>query len=357
MKDYENSILPIDHFVASLRHRLGPLWDERLRPSAKVFYTIAKAINTVVSFGYLKSTAVQRTTKTKISSAFGLLLDQWDQIVHVAEQALDRWMPVEQQVDSNHGEYMLGNEREAQVDMEIDLYIAQRMRESSPSTSSHQASTTPMDGSARGTSRSSDPSPVSSSSPYSLTSPLTTTSSARRRSHPTAAVSVTTTRPSFKSSTSPAINHGFRSPGSPPSVSPSAPADLLTELRSSDLRRSTSDLRSRSSFHSTKSLPKSASLPVKSTRSSEAVRGFGLSPGSPSDDDADNIFEMEMDPLSNSPRSTFRPNLNLNPTMGPTDQEDDQNDSLTSLLSQRLALSNSKNNQFLLAVQKRFPGH
>lgn len=100
MRSYENTVLPIEHFADSLRHRLGPLWDDRLSMPANVFFTIARAIHSVVHFGYLSSDQVRQHTRQRIYSAFGLVLEQWEQIMHVAEAALDRWMPLyDQDVD------------------------------------------------------------------------------------------------------------------------------------------------------------------------------------------------------------------------------------------------------------------
>lgn len=53
----------------------------------------AKAVSSVMQIGQVSSESLQRITKRKINTAFGLLLEQWDDIMMVADNALDRWMP------------------------------------------------------------------------------------------------------------------------------------------------------------------------------------------------------------------------------------------------------------------------
>lgn len=81
-----------ESFVAALRIRIGPAWDERLGPLARAFHVTAGAVGTMVGAGKLVGGALQ-LGRCKVNSVLDDLLARWDSVLGFTDEALDRWLP------------------------------------------------------------------------------------------------------------------------------------------------------------------------------------------------------------------------------------------------------------------------
>jgi len=90
----------LDHFMAALKYRVGPAWDDRLAPLARAFYTTANAVSALVGAGKVVGGALQLGHvkvsdwgKKKVNTVIDQLIQRWEQVLGAGDECVDRWLP------------------------------------------------------------------------------------------------------------------------------------------------------------------------------------------------------------------------------------------------------------------------
>ena len=82
----------IDHYLDRLKERMGVAWDDRLTQPARVLFTTARAVTTIVGAGKFVGGAMQ-LGRSKLSLVIDQLCEQWDMALGKADKAVDSWLP------------------------------------------------------------------------------------------------------------------------------------------------------------------------------------------------------------------------------------------------------------------------
>jgi len=81
-----------EQFLAAMKDRMGPAWDNRLAAPAKAFHATSSAVQGLVGAGRFFGGAVQ-LGRQKLNSAIDDLLHRWDRVLDVTDDAVDSWLP------------------------------------------------------------------------------------------------------------------------------------------------------------------------------------------------------------------------------------------------------------------------
>jgi len=113
-----------DEFLAELKHRMGPAWDDRLEPPAATFYTTSQYVKTAVGAGRFFGGAYQ-LGKQKLSSVVDDLMSRWDSVLGATDDYLDDVLPSLEDESADEEEIMDAlqfdmDEEDAEVGEDVD---------------------------------------------------------------------------------------------------------------------------------------------------------------------------------------------------------------------------------------------
>ena len=108
-----------DEFLSALEARVGPAWDERLAPLARGFYTTARAVSAVVGAGKFVG-GVMQLGKMRVDGVMEDLLKQWDRVLGLGDDIMDRWLPEKEEADMDRKQIESG-QREDEADDNMQL--------------------------------------------------------------------------------------------------------------------------------------------------------------------------------------------------------------------------------------------
>lgn len=92
-----------DEFLSQLRSRLDSVWDDRLEHPASVFFTTAETVTSVVGAGKIFGGAL-RYGQATFNSAIDQIIERWQMILGVTEDAVDKILPEVKEYDADDEE-------------------------------------------------------------------------------------------------------------------------------------------------------------------------------------------------------------------------------------------------------------